>query len=90
MAEPPPPHIRLSFGNHTGLFCPCCSSPFPDAEHVILHLSSDPQCGRWAAETLPSVDGMDTRPGHDYFEDMDAAQDGMVLLFSRTKLSNHV
>ena len=78
MVELPTSHIRLSCGNPTTkLFCPHCHSLFPSMEHIIHHLSSNTRCGRWAAESLPSVDGDHFEPNDDYFEDENSAADGV-------------
>ncbi|KAI6003526.1 hypothetical protein F5J12DRAFT_893771 [Pisolithus orientalis] len=77
MAGLAPPPIVLSYDCPVDpqLFCPCCSCEFPDANDVILHLSSDCQCGCWAVEALLNLDDTDPLQGHDYSEGEDAAQD---------------
>ncbi|KAI5988373.1 hypothetical protein EDD15DRAFT_2172578, partial [Pisolithus albus] len=71
MAEPEPPPIVLHYGCTAGSqhFCPCCGCQFTDVNDVVLHLSSDRQCGRWAVEALPALDDTDQPQGNDCSED---------------------
>ncbi|KAI6105053.1 hypothetical protein EDD16DRAFT_1634110 [Pisolithus croceorrhizus] len=73
MAELEPPLILLPYGCSAGsqFFCPCCNRQFSDVNDIVLHLSSDRQCGRWAAEALPALADTDQPQGSDYSEDED-------------------
>ncbi|KAL4065533.1 hypothetical protein V8B97DRAFT_1983567 [Scleroderma yunnanense] len=72
-----PTDFTLPFQTQTNpdIFCPSCCMAFPSADAVVQHLSDAGQCGQWAVEFLPNLDGSDLPPPNDYSDDMDAAQD---------------
>ena len=59
--------------------CPCCSMPFDSAEAVVLHLSNTNQCGQWVVEYLPSLQDMGVPLGHEFDDNTDTAQDGILI-----------
>ena len=71
----------LPFLNQTGpeITCPCYSVSFNSAEAVVLHLSDASECGQWVVEYLPNLQGSGVQQGHEFGDDTDAAQDGMLI-----------